>query len=247
MAGVVCGRLRRVHDHAGQHGCQRRAAVDPGRPASRTFEFGVGGQCLRPVVRRSAADRGPARRLIRPPPRLPHRPRRIYRGVTAGRTGAHRGRPDRRARAPGRRRRADDPPDARDHQSRLPRREAARHRHRPVGRCSRPRCRARPGHRRPRGAAHRLELDLLHQRPRRHHRCRRCRPLHPRIARPRGHSAPRCTGTRPIQRGAVQLDLCANQGQRPRLGVARRSSPCSSPRSPGWSPSSGSSGVLTPR
>ena len=80
------------------------------------------------------------------------------------RARAERGRPDRRARRPGRRRGDDEPGDALDHHRDLPA-AAARHGDRHLGRRLGAGARDRPARRRPDHRAHRLELDLLHQRP----------------------------------------------------------------------------------
>ena len=59
--------LRAVHDHARQHGRERRAAVDPARPARIAVGARVDGERLHADVRGAARHRRPARRHLRPP------------------------------------------------------------------------------------------------------------------------------------------------------------------------------------
>ena len=65
--------LRAVHDHARQHGRQRRAAVDPAQPARLHLVARVDRQRLHALLRRAARDRRAPRRPLRPPQSLPRR------------------------------------------------------------------------------------------------------------------------------------------------------------------------------
>ena len=65
--------LRPVHDHARQHGGQRRPAVDPGRPRLEPLEPRVDDQRLHAQLRRPARHRRAPRRHLRPPPGVPRR------------------------------------------------------------------------------------------------------------------------------------------------------------------------------
>ena len=103
--------------------------------------------------------------------------------------------PDRRARRAGRRRRADEPGDALDHHRHVPA-AAARHGDRHLGRRLRARARDRAARRRAPLRARQLELDLLHQRPRRCDRRsspRTCSSTRRRT--PRTGSGPTCQGS----------------------------------------------------
>ena len=75
--------LRAVHDHARQHGRERRAAVDPARPARLDLRPRVDGQRLHADLRRPARHRRPPRRHLRPPPDVPLRRRRLRRCSSA--------------------------------------------------------------------------------------------------------------------------------------------------------------------
>ena len=96
-----------------------------------------------------------------------------------------RGAPDRRPRAPGRRSGVHDARHALDHHGHLPA-EGAGSGARDLGRGLGDGARDRPARRRPDHRAHRLELDLLHQRARRPRRPRRGAADHPRVE---GHLA----------------------------------------------------------
>ena len=65
--------LRAVHDHARQHGRQRRAAVDPAQPARLDLVARVDGQRLHALVRRAARHRRAPRRPVRPAQDVPRR------------------------------------------------------------------------------------------------------------------------------------------------------------------------------
>ena len=72
--------LRAVHDHARQHGRERRAAVDPAGPRtrrSRGLEWTVNAYTL--TLRRAARHRRAPRRHLRPPAHVPLRRRRLRR------------------------------------------------------------------------------------------------------------------------------------------------------------------------
>ena len=71
--------LRAVHDHARQHGRERRAAVDPARPRQLDRRPRVDRQRLHAVLRRPARHRRAPRRHLRPPPDVPLRRRRLRR------------------------------------------------------------------------------------------------------------------------------------------------------------------------
>ena len=67
--------LRAVHDHARQHGRERRAAVDPAGPRRVDRRPRVDGQRVHADVRRAARHRRAARRHLRPPHGVPLRRR----------------------------------------------------------------------------------------------------------------------------------------------------------------------------
>ena len=185
MVDARVGLVRPVHDHARQHRRERRAAGDPARPRDRRGRARVGRDGLRAQLRGADAHGRKARRHVRPAPRLPDRPRRLHALVAPLRPRRERGAPDRRARAPGRRCRVHDARDALDHHRHLPA-EGARRRARDLGRRLGDGAGDRPARRRPDHRAHRLELDLLHQRAGRPRRPRRGAADHPRVE---GHLA----------------------------------------------------------
>ena len=97
--------LRAVHDHARQHGRQRRPAVDPGRPRLEPLEPRVDDQRLHAQLRRPAGHRRAPRRHLRAPPRVPRR-RDHLRPLLGHRRAGHGHRDARREpRRPGGRRR----------------------------------------------------------------------------------------------------------------------------------------------
>ena len=180
-AGV--GLVRALHDHARQHGRERRAAVDPARPRRRPLGARVDRHRLRADVRVADADRRQARRRLRTPADLRHRDRRLHARVARVRPRELVRDADRRSRPPGRRRRADEPGDALDHRGDVPAaRSGARRSGSGPGRLG-ARARDRPARRRSLTEHLELELDLLRQRPDRHPRDRRELPLHRRVAR----------------------------------------------------------------
>ena len=68
--------FRAVHDHARQHGRERRAAVHPARPRRDPVDARVDGQRLRPDLRHADPARRQARRPLRPQAAVPRRPDR---------------------------------------------------------------------------------------------------------------------------------------------------------------------------
>ena len=147
-------------------------------------------------------DRRQARRLPRPAPDLHDRPRGLHRREPRLRPRAERRLPDRRAHRAGPRRRADEPGDALDHHGDV-RAARARQGDRHLGRRLGDGARDRPARRRPAHRARQLELDLLHQRPDRHHRPVRDPDLHRRVARhSRPSSGSTCPGSRRRRSGS---------------------------------------------
>ena len=177
------GRLvRAVHDHAGQHGRERRAAVDPAGSGRRSLRARVGGRRLRAHLRGADAHRREDRGRLRKAAHLHHRDRHLHARVAVVRPcelgrSAHRG-PCRS----GRRRGSDEPCVALDHRCDLPA-SSARHGDRHLGGCVRARARDRAARRRLAHRASRLELDLLREHPRGHRRGRRQLAAHRRVAR----------------------------------------------------------------
>ena len=159
------GLVRPVHDHARQHGRERRAAVDPARPrpdrspsssgSSRATRSPSARSCSRaassPTCSAGGGSSSSASSIFTASS--------LACGLAGGATRA-----DRRARRPGPRRGADEPGDALDHHRHLPA-APARNGDRHLGRRLRARARDRPARRRHHHRAHQLELDLLHQRP----------------------------------------------------------------------------------
>ena len=162
LAAVV---VRPLHDHARQHRRERGAAVDRALAAPEGLGARVGRRRLRAHLRRVHAHRRQARRPARAAARCSSSGSSIFTGASlaCGLAGERR-RPDRRARRPGARRRADEPRDALDHHRHLPA-APARDGDRHLGRRLGARARDRPARRRRDHRAHQLELDLLHQRP----------------------------------------------------------------------------------
>ena len=228
------GRERRaVHDHARQHGRQRRPARDPERPRADAVGARVGRDRLRPDVRGVHAHGRQARGPARAAPDLHGRPRRLHRRLARVRPRPERRLPDRRARRPGPRRSPDEPCDALDHHGDVPA-AAARDGDRDLGRRLRHGARDRPACRRPPDRARELELDLLHQRADRDRRAVRDPDLHRRVARHLARPAARrpraaLVGDRPLRahlrvhRGEqLRLDVAAHPGRvRARRRVAR--------------------------
>src|SRR5215218_4025076 len=91
LLGSVRGRARRFDR-------QRRPADDRGRARLHREQPALGGQCLRPHLRRFPPARRPARRPARPPPRLHVRPRALRDRLAVRRAGEHLGTAGRRPR-----------------------------------------------------------------------------------------------------------------------------------------------------
>ena len=223
--------VRAVHDHARQHGRERRAAVHPAVARRRPVGARVGGRLVRADVRDVHAHGRQARGLLRPPAALHHRPGDLHARVARLRSRAERRVPHRRTHRPGSRRGDHEPRDARDHHRDVPAASAGDgHRH--LGRRLRDGPRHRPAPRRADHRPHRLELDLLRQRPGRHPRHRR-RPLgHRREPRHVARAAPRPAGPRDVGRRPLRPHVRPHRGELVRLDVdthPRAASP--SPRS----------------
>ena len=189
--------LRAVHDHARQHGRERRAAFDPARPRGFALGAGVDRQRLHALLRGAAGDRRPSRGHLRAPPHVPLRRRRLRAVLGDGRPRRRhdlaRGQP-RRA---GRRRRADDAGDPLDRHRRLPA-QRARQGDGDVGGRLRAGARGRPGAGRLPHRARQLAGDLLPQHPGRGRRRRGGAVRGARVA--RHHGRPR--GRLPRRGGA---------------------------------------------
>ena len=155
--------LRAVHDHARQHGRERRAAGDPEGPALVDQRPGMDRQRLHAELRRPARHRRAAGRHLRPPPDVPLRRHRLRPLERLHRALPERGLAGRRARGAGRRRRVHDAGDPLDHHQRLPG-ARARQGDRDLGRRQRPGARHRPRGRRLPGRERLLAVDLLPQR-----------------------------------------------------------------------------------
>ena len=211
--------VRPLHDHARQHGRERRAAVDPGaRSTSRSRSSSGSSRATRSRSARSCSPAGSSptcfgRRLI------------FVVGLAiftlsslgCGLAGSA-DRPDRRARRAGGRRGADEPGDALDHHGHVPA-APARHRDRDLGRRVGARARDRPARRRTDRRADQLELDLLHQRPGRSARDPRRLRLHRRVARHLARAAPGLPGPRHLAARPLRAQLRADRGEQLRLDV----------------------------
>ena len=176
------GVARALHDHARQHGRERRASVDRARPRPLALRARVGRHGLRAHLRGVHAHRRQARRPAGPPARVRGRPRRLHRRVARLRPGRKRRHADRREGRAGHRRGDDEPGDALDHHRHLSC-AAARHGDRDLGRCLGARARDRAARRRPALRARELELDLLRQRAGGRAGGGSCAALHRRVAR----------------------------------------------------------------
>ncbi len=186
MAGAGASERSPVHGRPGHRDRECRVALDQGRPRVLAREPSVGDQRVRARLRRLPAPRRASGRPHRAQAHLPRGHRRVHAGVPLRRSSVVRDVVDRRTRSPGSRSgdhhavRALDPLDD------LRRRARAQHRTRRLGRGRRVRRRRR---RPPRRDPHRraqLGVDLLRQRPGRHHRARAgaaASPREPRRAR----------------------------------------------------------------
>ena len=192
---------------------------DPARPRDRRLRARVGRHRLRAQLRRPDAHRRQARRHARTPPHLPLRPRRLHGLLAALRARRERRAADRRPRAPGRRRGLHDARHPLDHHRHVPA-QGARRRARHLGGRLGDGARDRPARRRPDHRAHRLELDLLHQRPRRPRRPRRRTADHPGVEGHLARAAPRPPRPDHLGRRALRARLRADRGEQPRLDVA---------------------------
>ena len=163
-------------------------------------EPGLGRQRLPDPLRRPAAAGRPPRRPHRPQARVPHRPRRLRRGVAGLRPGRQPGAARRRPLRPGRRRRDDLRRHPRDDRDDVPRAARARAGHRGL-QLRRLRGRVdRPAGRRGADRGDQLALDLLRQRADRHRRRRAGRAPHRARPRPRPRPRRRRRGRRPGDR-----------------------------------------------
>ena len=219
MVDAGGGRVRPLHDHAGQHRRERRAALDPALAAPQGFGARMGRRRLRADLRRVHAHRRQARRPLRAAADVRRRPGDLHPLVARLRPRGQRDRADRGARRPGPRRCADEPGDAVDHHRHLPA-AAAWDRDRHLGRRLGARARDRPARRRPDHPAHQLELDLLHQRADRRDRNRRGVRVHRRVARHLGRAAARRRRPRHLGPRPVRAHLRADRGEQLRLDVA---------------------------
>ena len=226
--------LRAVHDHARQHGRERRAAVDPARPRRRPRRSSSGsstGYAL--TFAALMLTGGKLADLLRPPAASSSSASAIFTLASLACGLAHERRvPDRRTHRPGRRRGAHEPRDALDHHRDVPA-APARDGDRHLGGRLGARARDRPARRRPAHRARRLELDLLRQRPGRHPRASSSACCV--IDESQGHvarAAPRPARPRDVGRRPLRAHVRADRGEHVRLDVGahpRRRSP--SPRS----------------
>ena len=224
--------LRAVHDHARQHGRERRPALDPEGPGRLDLRPGVDDQRLHALLRGAAGDRRPARRHLRPPADVPRRRRHLRPLLGDRRPRPERDRAGPQPRGPGRRRGADDAGDALDHHRRLPR-PRARQGDGHLGRRLGPGAGGRPGARRLPHRARQLAGDLLHQHPGRDRRRHRDPVRGARVARHLGRARRRLRRRRGADRRPDGARPRPGRGQRLGLGLDRRSSACwRSPRSP---------------
>ena len=145
--------------------------------------------------------------------------------------------PDRSARGAGRRRSTHEPGVAFHHRRHLPA-EAARDGDRDLGRGVGDRACDRPARRRADRREPELELDLLHQRPRRHPRDRRLAVRDPGVSRHLRRAEHRPARTDHLERLPVLAQLRADRGEPPRLERRPRSWVCSPLRPCCSSPSS---------
>ena len=195
MVDARGGLARALHDHARQHGRERRAAVDRARSRHVALAARVGRDRIRAQLCGVHADGREARRPAGPAARVRRRSRRLHRSLSRVRSRGWRRHADRRARRPGHRCSHDEPGDALDHHRDLPA-AAAGHRDRDLGRRLGARARDRPARRRPSLGARRLELDLLRQRPGGRDRDRRGLRVRRRVARHLARtSGPTCRGS----------------------------------------------------
>ena len=174
LGGAVRAVRGDADDRARRDRRERRAALDPGRPALLDLEPRVGDQRLPDRLRRPApAGRAP-RRPGRTPQRLPGGDRPVHDRLAAVRPGGQPDAADRRALRPGRRRRNDLRGDPRHDRDDVPgaaragegdRRVRVRRLRRRLG---------RPARRRRDHAVDRLALDLLREHPDRDRHGRVC-------------------------------------------------------------------------
>ena len=174
--------LRAVHDHARQHGRERRAAVYPARPARLAGGARVDRQRVHADVRGAARHRRAPRRHLRAPADVPVRRGRVRPVQPRDRVRTQRHHPRRLPRRPGRRCRVHDARHAVDHHPGVPGR-AARNRDRDLGRGQRAGARDRPCDRWLPHRVRELASDLLHQPADRRRRDRRDAVRRPRVAR----------------------------------------------------------------
>ncbi len=210
--------LRAVHDHARQHGRQRRPAVDPERLERLDLRPRVDDQRLHALLRSAAGDWGAARRHLRPPPYVPLRRCHLHPLLGDGGLRRQLDRPGGQPRRPGRRRGADDAGDALDHHRRLPG-QRARQGDGNVGGRLRPGAGRRAGPGRLPHRARQLAGDLLPQHPGRDRRGNR-RPVRgPRVARHHGRPRGRLRRRRRPDRRVDGADPRPGRGQRLGLGL----------------------------
>ena len=207
------------------------AEHDPTRSGRLARGPRVDGECLQPELRGVADHRRRARRPLRAPGLLRDRVGPVRRGVGCGRAGAQRRLPRRGPGSPGGRRGSGadawfDPADRR-----LPAREA-RSGDRHVQRGNRDRRRARPAGRRRDRRGHRLDVDLLAQRPDRPGRD----PARPQEDRGELRWRHRPRHSRPVadQRGRASGSSGAWCAETPSVGAASRSSERLRPEQRWW-------------
>ena len=216
--------LRAVHGDAGQHGRERGAALDPGRPGRLAVGPRVDGERVHAHLRRAAGHRRPPGRRVRQAPDVPGRRGGVRALQRRHRLRSHPGVAGGRARGPGHGRRVHDARHAVDHHQRLPAR-GARQGDRHLGRRVRAGPGDRPGGGRRADRVRVLARDLLPQPARGRGRGDRDAVRRPRVSRrdrgpgggPRRH---RDAVDRPHGAGAG-----AGGGQRMGLGLPRDPGP----------------------
>ncbi len=232
--------LRAVHDHARQHGRERRAALDPARPRRLDLRPRVDDQRLHALLRGAAGDGRAARRHLRPPPHVPLRRRHLRALLGDRRPRCPPDRPRAEPRRAGRRRGADDAGDALDHHRRLPG-PRARQGDGDLGGGLGAGAGRRPGAGRLPHRARHLAGDLLPQHPGGGRRRPRLAVRGARVARHDGRPRGRLRRGGDADRRPDGADPRPGRGQQLGLGIDRDRRAADRRRGRAWPPSSPSS------